>query len=63
MEIAPLQELKDLYGEIKRNLDVNLELTAPLEHFNDLVSILCARQISNDDPGAISNPEAAATGA
>ena len=49
-EIAPLQELKDLYNEIKRNLDVNLELTAPLEHFNDLISILCARQVSMNDP-------------
>ena len=49
-EIAPLQELKDLYNEIKRNLDVNLELTSPLEHFNDLISILCARIVSMDDP-------------
>ena len=58
-EIAPLQELKDLYNEIKRNLDVNLELSKPLEHFNDLVSILCARQISEDEPTA-NQPETSA---
>lgn len=60
-EIAPLQELKDLYNEIKRNLDVNLELTAPLEHFNDLISILCARQISMHDPVS-DQPDASAQG-
>ena len=59
-EIAPLQELKDLYNEIKRNLDNNLELAKPLENFNDLISILCARCISTDDDPPADQPEAPA---
>ena len=37
-----------LYTEIKRIMDKALELEAPLAHFNDLMSILCARHVAQD---------------
>ena len=50
-QIAPLADLKNLYSELKRMLDVSLEQNAPLEQFNDLVSILCARHLANESAG------------
>lgn len=48
VQVAPLEDLKDLYNEIKRIMDKALELEAPLAHFNDLMSILCARYVAQD---------------
>ena len=49
-QIAPLADLKSLFAEVKRNLDVNLEQSAPLEQFNELVHILSARHLAADTP-------------
>ena len=48
VQLAPLEDLKDLYNEIKRIMDKALELETPLAHFNDLMSILCARHVAQD---------------
>ena len=42
----PLQELKDMFNLVKRNLDVNLEQQASLESFNDFISILSAKRLA-----------------
>ena len=42
----PLQELKDMFNLVKRNLDVNLEQKASLESFNDFISILSAKRLA-----------------
>ena len=48
-ELAPLQDLKDLYNELKRTFDVSLENKACLDNFNDLVNILSARHLARAD--------------
>ena len=49
-QIAALADLKSLFTDVKRNLDVNLEQSAPLERFNDLLHILCAHHLAADTP-------------
>ena len=49
-QIAALADLKSLFTDVKRNLDVNLEQIAPLERFNDLLHILCAHHLAADTP-------------
>ncbi len=45
-----MADLKNLFTDVKRNLDVNLEQSAPLEQFIDLLHIICARHLAADTP-------------
>ena len=54
--IAPLSQLKDLYAEIKRNLDVNLEQSDCLQRFSDFVSVVSARHLSSSSQSDAAGP-------
>ena len=47
-EIAPLNELKDLFTEIQRNMDKNLELAGSIERFRDIVGALNRRYLAQE---------------
>ena len=45
-DMASLTELKDLFNEIKRVMDKNLELSPSIEQFKNLIGVLKARYLA-----------------